>query len=273
MSEPRPAILEFATDLILILRMRGLLLPMVVREMSARTAGTALGMLWLYMPPLMLLAAYYYLFEVIFSMRLGEGAVVDRLGIYLVVGIIPWFAFADGLNRAANSLVDAAELLKKNPLPVMLFPVRSVLASMAIFAPLFVLVVPFAMLTQGPAWSMVWVLPLWLGLSLLVLLLGLLLALFTAASRDTSQVLGLILSIGFFLAPIIYPMSMAPWPFQLVMWLNPATPFVLSFQTVLLGAAMPPQAALLAIGLWLVVLALLVSLVLRRCREQVVDWL
>jgi lipopolysaccharide transport system permease protein len=156
---------------------------------------------------------------------------------------------------------------------VVLFPVRTVLASAAIFAPLFALLVPFSGIAQGFSWAMLWVLPLWLALCAMVLLVGLLCSLLTAASRDTAQVLALVLSVGMFASPVLYPIDMVPEAFQPVLWFNPATPLVLGFHAALLAGTAPPTAALLAVALWLLGFGWLAARMLHRCREQVVDWL
>ena len=117
-------------------RARALLWVMARRELAARHAGTALGIAWPYIQPLLTVAAYYLVFDVVFSMKLGDGAPTKAVGAFLVVGALPWMAFGDAISRGMGSLVDAGPVLQKNPLPPVLFPTRSVLASMLVHAPL-----------------------------------------------------------------------------------------------------------------------------------------
>ena len=51
------------------------------------------------------------------------------------------------------------------------------------------------------------------------------------------------------------------------------TAWVLVYQSVLLQGQWPAPAVWLAMALWLCVLALLLELALRRCHDQLVDWL
>lgn len=53
---------------------RALVWVLTRREIAARHTGTAAGVLWPYLQPLLTVAAYYLVFDVVFSMRLGEGA-------------------------------------------------------------------------------------------------------------------------------------------------------------------------------------------------------
>ena len=74
-------------------RARALWWVMARREITARYAGTAAGVLWAYIQPLLMVAAYYLVFDVVFAMRLGDNAPTTAVGAYLVVGSLPWMAF------------------------------------------------------------------------------------------------------------------------------------------------------------------------------------
>ena len=69
-----------AQDLATLWRMRGLVWVLTRREIAARYAGTAAGIVWAYAQPLLMVAAYYLVFDVVFSMRLGEQAPTRRVG-------------------------------------------------------------------------------------------------------------------------------------------------------------------------------------------------
>ena len=64
-----------------------------------------------------------------------------------------------------------------------------------------------------------------------------------------------------------------PERWRALLWLNPMTAWVLSYQAVLLQGQWPPAQAWLAVLVWLAVLAWLLNAALRRVRDQLVDWL
>src|SRR6218665_879733 len=103
---------------------------------GARHAGTGAGLVWPYLQPLLTVAAYYLVFDVVFAMRLGAGAPAHAVGTFLIVGALPWMAFCDAVSRGMGSLIDAGSLLQKNALPPVLFATRAVLASAVIYGPL-----------------------------------------------------------------------------------------------------------------------------------------
>ncbi len=264
---------ELSRELRGLWRVRQLLWTLTRREVAARHAGTAFGVVWAYAQPLLTLAAYVLVFDIVFSMRLGPNAPTARVGLFLVVGALPWMAFCDGLNRGMNSLIEVGGLLQKNALPPGLFPLRAVLASAVIYAPLMLLLVLAYGPQHGLAPALLAVLPLLAAQWLLCALLAWALAICTAALRDTAQVVGFLLSLGIFLSPVLFPIAQFPAAARWVLWLNPMTAPVLGFQQVLLSGQWPEPGLWLVMAAWLLGTALFLSLLLRRSRDQLVDWL
>lgn len=252
---------------------RSLVWVLTLREVAARHAGTAVGILWPYLQPLLTVAAYYLVFDVVFSMRLGNGAPTHAVGTFLVVGALPWMAFCDAVSRGMNSLIEAGGMLQKNPLPPVLFTTRAVLASSVIYGPLIVLVAVLYTPLHGFRLSVLSLLPLLAAQVLLSILLGYLLAILAAALRDTVQIVGFLLSVGIYLTPILFPLSMFPEGWRWVLWFNPMTAFVIGYQDVLLQGAWPPVAAWIAIAAWMGAVALALNVLVARSRDQLVDWL
>lgn len=262
-----------ARDAAALWRARELLAVLVRREVAARHAGTAAGVVWPYLQPLLSVAAYYLVFDVVFAMRLGAGAPTHAVGTFLIVGALPWMAFCDAVSRGMNSLVDAGGLLHKNSLPPALFAVRAVLASAAIYGPLLlVLVLAYTPLHHWQP-AVLAMLPLLCVQLLLCLLLGYLLAILMAALRDVAQLVGFMLSVGIYLTPVLFPLAMFPERWRWVLWLNPMTAVVVGYQSVLLQGAWPTPQVWGVAALWLVVLAVALNALVARSRDQLVDWL
>lgn len=254
-------------------RARALTWMMARREIASRHAGSVAGIAWVYAQPILMIGAYYLLFDVVFRMRLGEGAPVRAVGAYLVVGMLPWMAFTDAVSRGMHSLIESAGLLQKNPLPPALFPARSVLASAVIFLPLVLLLVPLYGAQHHWQAPVLAIPVLLLAQVLLSMLLAHALAILAAALRDTLQVVGFLLSVGLFLSPILFPPDLFPEGWRAVLWANPMTPWVLAYQDVLLTGEWPRATAWLGMAAWIVALALILARLAERSREQLVDWL
>ena len=252
---------------------RRLLGVMTRRELASRYAGSAAGILWAYLQPLLVVAAYILVFDVVFSMRMGPDAPTSRAGTYLVVGALPWLLFGESLSRGANSLVDAGGLLQKNALPPVLFVARSVLASWVVFVPLMV-IVTLGYLPVGGAGLALLAVPLLLLLQgLLVFLLAYVLAILAAAVRDTLQVLNFALSVGIYLTPVLFPLSLFPAAWRWVLFLNPMSALVMGYQSVLLKGEWPALYLWGVAVVWLLILVALLEVLIRRSHDELVDWL
>ena len=254
-------------------RVRSLLAMMVRRDLAARHAGSVLGVFWLYAQPLLTIAAFYLVFDVVFQMRLGEQAPIRAAGAYLIVGMVPWLAFCETTSRGMASLVEAGGLLQKNPLPPALFPARSLLTGALIYLPLMFLLVLAYSPVHGFSAALL-LLPLLLLVSLgMWLLLAYALAILTAAVRDVSQIVGFFLGIGAFLSPVLFPPAMFPKGLAWVLWLNPITPTVLGMQSMLLAGSTPGAEVWIGLAIWILLLVPVLDRLVARSREQLVDWL
>lgn len=252
---------------------RELMKVLVWRELSARHAGTAGGLAWVYAQPLLTVAAYYLVFDVVFAMRLGADAPTQAVGTFLIVGMLPWQAFCESVSRTTSSLIDAGHLLQKNALPPVLVVLRSTLTAAVVYVPLLALLA--VLYTPLHDWaSALLALPVLVALQfVLAYLLGHALAIMAAALRDTVQVVGFLLSVGIFMSPVLFPVTMFPEAWRWVLYANPMTAWVQGYQAVLLQGAWPSAAAWAGMAGWLLVALLVLRPMMRRSRDELVDWL
>lgn len=254
-------------------RSRALLKVLTQREISTRYAGTALGVIWPYLQPLLSIAAYFLVFDVVFAMKMGEHAPTSRVGAYLIVGALPWMAFCDAVGRGMSSMLEAGSVLQKNALPPVLFPARAVMGSTIIYAPLLLLVALAYAPMHHFKLATVALIPLLLLQMLLCMALGHALAIMAAALRDTVQIVGFLMSVGIYLSPALFPITMFPEQWRWALWLNPMTGLMIGYQSVLLKGAWPPVEAWMATGCWVAFAAVTLSVLVERSRDQLVDWL
>lgn len=84
-----------------LLQHRVLIQTLVMRELKARYRGSALGFLWSFVHPLMLLGVYTFVFTYVFQPARGDD--VDPYALYLFCGLLPWTWFSSGLSRAPTA--------------------------------------------------------------------------------------------------------------------------------------------------------------------------
>ena len=110
------------------LRYRFLFEQMVRRELRQKYKGSALGVLWYLVNPLVLMGAYGLVFAILLKV-----ANVDDYPLFLIAGLIVWVFFSQALLAAAPSLVQNASLVRKVRFPRETIPASSAVVQLATF--------------------------------------------------------------------------------------------------------------------------------------------
>ena len=223
-----------------------LIWPLAKRELAARYRGSALGLVWALLTPLVMIVIFTFIFAGIFNARFGRTGSTWDYALYLFCGLLPWTAFQESLNLASNVIVANANLVKRVAFPLETLPVAQTLAAHA--AQMFgtiVLVVAALVLHGQLHWTL-----LWLPVLLVPQLLATLGAAWFVASlgvfvRDTTQAIGLALMAWMYLTPIIYPETIVPERYRAFLNLNPFTPLVRNYRRIMLEGVMPDWRGLL----------------------------
>ena len=171
----------------------------------------------------------------------------------------PWLAFSEGLTRGTQAVVANAALVKKVAFPHFLLIYSAVMASFLVHGAGFVLVLLIIWaLGYSIAWTgLVWALGLYLLMLLLCMGLSSVFACIQAFVRDFEQLLSQVLTVLFYLTPILYPMSLVPDYMQAGMELNPLVHYIRPLRDTLLSGQPPGWAtwtvasalALVAVGM------------------------
>ncbi len=235
---------------------RGLLWTLVVRELKARYRGSLLGYLWSLVNPLLLLAVYTFVFNYIFRPRM-EGA--DPYALFLMTGLFPWVWASTSLLEGTVSLTANAGLIRKAVFPAEVLPVVTVLSNLVHF--LFALPILAGALLVGRfmgypvgGWT-AFLFPL-VVLIQVPLLAGLSigLAALNVHFKDVKDIVTNLLTLLFFLTPIIYVLSNIPVEFKalrwVIAWANPFTPFTLGYQALLFHGSWPEPFVWLHMVIW-----------------------
>src|SRR5436190_3616907 len=216
-----------------LVRYRGLIEALVARELKARYRGSALGFLWSFINPLLLLLIYTFVFAVVLPATHSND--IEPFALFMFCGILPWTWFSSSLAEAAGSLISGGNLIKKVLFPAEILPLVSVLANMVHFSLGLPILVGFLVYYQR--WPDVWDL-VWFPVTLLVQLifttgLALILSALTVHFRDIRDILSNVLTLWFFATPIIYWIKEAPGLGKRVLDLNPMTHLIVSYQEIL----------------------------------------
>ena len=224
-------------------RYRELIWQFTKRDVITQYKGSALGVIWSFVTPLLMLTVYTFVFSVIFHREWGVD-IVDgsRVGFALTLftGLIPFGVFRDCMNRAPGLIIRNRNYVTKVVFPLEILPV-SVLGSSLINSlfNLLILLVASLIFLHTLSWTLLFLPLMYLPLIFLCLGLSWFLASLGVFVRDIGQIIGVIVQILFFMTPIIYPVSAVPVQMQFIFYLNPLTYVVNHFRRVILWGQVP----------------------------------
>lgn len=194
------------------------------------------GFLWLFITPIVHIIIYAFVFSYIFQVRAPEEFGETRFVVFMMMGYLPWFAFAEAISRSTGLLLEKAPLITKVMFPVQIIPIVGTLVPYLTHVIGFVLLLLYLAL-QG-YFNLLW---LWLPVIFFLQFLftmGLvaILSALCVFLRDLQQLVALLVAIWFFLTPIIYPISMIQSEsIQNLFLLNPMHSFINLYREIVLG--------------------------------------
>ena len=221
---------------------RVLLLKLTVRAVKSKYRGALLGIVWAVAQPLLLLAIYSFVFGLVLKVRWnpeGEESVFF-FALMLFCGLVPFSFFSEVLSSSSMAILTAPSYVKKVAFPVELLTVSSF--GCALFHALIssVLLMVVAMVIGGGFRVTMLLLPLvWLPLMIWALALGMVVSALGVFLRDLPHVVGLIVSLLFFMTPVFYPSTMVPPSFKLIVTANPVAYTAISFRRILVHGLLP----------------------------------
>jgi ABC-type polysaccharide/polyol phosphate export permease len=235
------------------------LLALTRREIRKRYAGTLFGSFWTVLHPLAMLSIYLAVFG--FILRSGQTrAEAWDFALNMLAGLLPFQAFADGLNRACTSLREDGSLLDREQFPgEVLAPARVLSASVAEFIGMALLAVVAALQGKQAGW-LILALP---GAILLRILFTTgfvwVLSILSIFVADTAEAIGFVTSAWLFLTPIFYSPAAMPEALAWTLDVNPLYQLVELYRGIILhgqldwrlpGVVTVWAFASAAIGIW-----------------------
>ena len=94
---------------------------LVRQDLQLRVLGSALGLLWLVLQPLLYLSFTTVVFYFVLGVRFGDGALGSYL-VSLLAGLVAWLGMNEGIGKAAPTLLERANLIRNFPVPRLLVP-------------------------------------------------------------------------------------------------------------------------------------------------------
>jgi len=194
-----------------------------------------------------MLIVYTFVFSVVFRARWSQGGDESRVdfAIILFTGLIAFGIFSECMNRAPGLVLSQPNFVKKVVFPLEVLPWTIVFSSVFHALVSLVVLLGLFLIARGYMnWTVVLVPMILLPLILLCAGLTWFLSALGVYIRDTSQVIGVMVTALMFLSPLFFPISAIPEAFRWAIALSPVAVPIEQLREVIVWGRLPDWKAL-----------------------------
>ena len=206
----------------------------VKKDVRGKYKGSFLGVLWSFINPLLSVIVYAIVFHYI--MRFN----IDHYLIYLIAGIIPWTFFTSAINTGMNSILFNADIIKKVYFPRLILPISSVTSCLVNFLISCIIILLFVVFSGVGISIYLVFLPIVVIIQY-VLCLGIafILSAIEIYVKDVEHIINFIISMLFYVTPILYTPDYVPSNMKFILKLNPRAYIIDAYHSVFYYKSMP----------------------------------
>jgi len=221
-----------------------LLRVLVARGLKMQYKRSVFGIMWSLLNPLVMLLVFTFLFKLVLNLN------IPRYSSFAFSGLLVWNWFQMSLLQSASAITGSRELIRQPGFPAAILPVVTVTTNLVHFL-LALPVLALLLLTGEVKLSLMLLeLPFLIALQfLLTLSLAYLIATINVTFRDMQHLMGVFLTVMFYLTPVFYDASKVPAQYLPLYRLNPMTHLVEAYRAVLIQGASPDWLSLMVIGM------------------------
>jgi lipopolysaccharide transport system permease protein len=221
-----------------------LLRSLVDREMKLLYKRSALGVAWTLINPLLQLAVFVFVFQVILPID------VPRYSSFVFTGLLVWTWFQNSLFQATGTIIANRPLVRQPGFPTVILPIVTVTTGLVHFALALPVLVAFLLMDGIQLQPVILFLPILQIIQFaFTVSLSYILAALNVTFRDTQHTLGVLLQLFFYVTPIFYAIDTIPPKYQALYFANPMVHLVSAYRAILIDGVQPNWLALLGITL------------------------
>lgn len=242
-----------------ILEHKELLQNLTMKELKLKYRNSALGFLWSFLNPIMLLIVYTFAFKYIIRVK------TPNYTVNLLAALLPWQFFQAAVQGSTTSIISNSNLIKKIYFPRQIMPLSIIFSNFINF--LITLVILFgAILVSNIKFSFtIFLLPVILILLLIFSIgLSLILSSLNVKYRDVSHLVEVLFMVWFYLTPIVYVMETVPAQYRSFLLLNPLTAVIDSIRMVLIEGKVPSLLYMVIMVVWDIALLIIGDSIFRK---------
>lgn len=198
---------------------------------------TILGPLWFIIQPLFTSGMFTIIFGKLAKIPTDEIPTV----LFYMAGIINWNYFSDSLNKTSDTFIGNASIFGKVYFPRLTVPLASVITNMFKYMIQFMLFLVFLFIFAAKGvpirinWMIVLIPFILIQMALISLGFGIWISAVTTKYRDLKMVLPFFIQLWMYATPIVYPLSLVPDKYKILISINPMVFIIEFFKKAFLG--------------------------------------
>lgn len=213
---------------------RELLKTNIKKDIGGKYKKSVLGILWSFINPLLQIAVYAWVFQVILKSD------IENYVVYLCCGIIPWQFFSSVVLRGAATIVDNGNIIKKVYFPREILPISVVSSECVNFFISTIIILGFVIFGGiGLSFNIFWYF-LILAIQFIVSIgIAFITSSLTVYFRDLQHILGIIIQLLFYATPIAYSIKSVPENLQWIVRINPMSYLIDGYRDIFYNKMQP----------------------------------
>lgn len=191
-----------------------------ISDFKTKYSGSAFGTIWAFVQPIITIILYWVVFQ--YGLRAASADPSVPYAIWLMSALVPYLFLTEAVNGVMNCYLEYNYLVKKVIFDVSMLPIIKIISSAFVHIAfvLFVLVVAGACdVNMFP--GIIQLLYYFAMMIVFILSLSQFLSTVVVFFRDLSQIVNIIIQIGMWATPILWPISNAAPNIKWIFYLNP----------------------------------------------------
>jgi len=212
-------------------------------DFKARYKNSILGYFWSLLEPLVMLVILYVVFTNLMKVQ------VEYYQLFLLLGIIMWNFFVKATNIGLNAITGKPYLVQKVYFPRDILVISGcITALLQTFFESLIFIAFMVAFWVPISWNVLYLPYILLIFFILALGTAFALAALNVYYRDIQFIWAVVLQAGFFITPILYPLSIFPPTIQAIFRLNPIAQIIVTARDSILYSTTPYYLSLIYAG-------------------------
>ena len=212
---------------------RELLKNNVKKEIRGKYKNSFLGVIWSFLNPLLQIIVYAIVFPLI--LRNNQ----ENYVVFVCCGLIPWSFFATAINRAAFTMVENGDIVKKVYFPREILPISIVTSETVNFLISTIIILAFVIFYGIGISKYILLYPIVLIAQYLLLIsISFIVSVVTVYLRDLQHLIGVALQLLFYAAPVVYSPENIPEGYEWILKYNPMTYIINAYRDIFYNQTM-----------------------------------